>query len=152
MYDWGKASDGNGKGDAEQIPAGEHKLKIIKVVFGKKTDGVLEPFLSKSDDPQIMLIFADDQAREASQMVTLSEKAAWVLAGICKAAGMDVQKMTDRGITPDRFADETFATAQLVGRVLTAKVTYNDKGYAEIKPLRPRQGATVPADDDDIPF
>lgn len=144
-YDWGKASEG---GQAEQIPAGQHQLKIVKVVFGKK-DGT--KFASSNGDPQIMVVFADNQDREAAQMVTLSEKAGWVLASILKAAGADMAKMTERGITPAKFAEEKFAEAQLIGRVLTAHVSWetadNGKEYASIKPLRAR--AEVP---DEIPI
>lgn len=137
-YDWGKASEG--QNDTEKVPAGQHKLKIIKIVFGSKKNGA---FVSANNDPQIMLIFADDQAREVPLMVTLSEKAGFKLAGILKASGANVDAMTKDGITPDRFADETFANANLVGRVLTAEVSYDAKGYADIRPLRARPAPTA---------
>lgn len=148
-YDWNKASEG--QADTEKVPAGQHTLKIVKIVFGSKKNG---PFISSNNDPQIMLIFADDQAREVALMVTLSEKAAFKLAGILKAAGANIDAMTRDGITPDRFADEKFANANLLGRSLTANVTYDDKGYADVKPLRPRPGQTAPTkqpDADEIP-
>jgi hypothetical protein len=148
-YDWNKAAEENAQ--AEKIPAGRHKLKVTKVIHGKK-DGT--KFASKSGDPQIMVIVSDNQDREASMMITLSEAAAWVLARLLKAAGADVEKMTKMGITPGKFADEKFASAQLLSRVFTAEVSYekgqDGKEYARINPLR-----SAPAEEpatDEIPI
>ncbi len=152
-YDWTGNAEKKGGGSAPKIPPGAGiDLKIVKVVFGSKAGGKFE---SKNGDPQIMVIFADNVDREAPEMVTLSDKAAWKLAQILSAAGANLERMKAAGITPDKFADEQFATANLVGRKLKGDVEWDDTGkYATITPLRPEPaGASTPAaKGDDIPF
>lgn len=156
-YDWEDAAKSKGGGsNAPKIPPGAGiDLKIIRVVFGKKG----ERFETKNGDPQIMLIFADSVEREAAVMVTLSEKAGFKLAQILSAAGANVKRMTEAGVTPDKFADEQFANANLVGRKLKGDISYDDTGkWADITPLRPDTTAPTsqaPAEEkkkDPIPF
>jgi len=158
-YDWKTESEKEGGAQAEKLPAGTHKVTITKVIHGKK-DGTR--FESKDKQPQMMLIFADSQGREVASMVTLSDKAAWSLAKILRAAGANVEKMTERGVTPDRFEDETFASKNLVGRELTIEVTYrtyNGKEYSNVNPVMEQPAGFDPEADlkaaianDDIPF
>lgn len=144
-YSWKDEAAKEGPANAPRIPAGRHELQISKLVFGSKTGGF---FSAKDGSRQIMVIFTDSVNREANIMVTLSEKAAWVLAKILEAAGANLAKMQEAGIEPSKFTDERFATANLVGRKLMADVTWskgNDgKEYADITPLRPGT-ATPPA-------
>ena len=149
-YDWKKSADETA--NAESIPPGEHAVRVVKVLYGKK-DG--SKFFTKNGDPQAMIILADDQAREAGLMLTFSDKAAWKLAQVLEAAGVNLEPMTRDGVTPDRFANEAFGTAQLMDRQLRIRVKYKkDSAYPEITPLRraPGQSAaapvTVPAEDD----
>jgi hypothetical protein len=155
-YDWKTESEKTGTATAEKLPAGTHEVTISRVLHGKK-DGTR--FAAKDGSPQIMLIFADEGDREASLMVTLSDKGAWMLAKILRAVGANVERMTERGITPDRFEDETFAEKNLVGRRLTIEVTYrayNGKQYANVAPVMEQPAGFDPDSDqpreDDIPF
>ncbi|MBE3109205.1 MAG: hypothetical protein IMZ46_01630 [Acidobacteria bacterium] len=123
---------------SEKLPAGVYDVTIERVVHGKK-DGT--PFKSKHDDPQIMVIFADDQDREAAMMVTLSAKAGWVLAKILGAANCDLAHFEDTNIGVLDFADPEFAKTNLVGLTLRIKVSFGrDAEYPDILPLK-REGA-----------
>jgi hypothetical protein len=141
-YDWEKAADQQGGDYAERIPPGTHDVEIRRVLFGSKKGGA---FRSRDGNPQIMLIFADRQGREASQMVTLSDKAGWVLARLLSAAGADMKRMKADGVLPRDFANQEFARANLVGRRLRAEVKYrrggNGKEYADVTPIRARPAA-----------
>jgi hypothetical protein len=160
-FDWEKASTQAASDYAERIPAGTHDVEIRRVLFGSKKGGA---FKSRDGDQQIMLIFADGEGREASQMVTLSDKAGWVLARLLSAAGADMKRMKADGVLPRDFANQEFARANLVGRRLRVDLKYkagNDgKEYADVTPVRTRPAAVpaqppVPEDDLDpnaVPF
>jgi len=160
-YDWEKASTQAASDYAERIPAGVHDVVIKRLLFGSKKGGA---FKSRDGDQQIMLIFADGEGREAAQMVTLSEKAGWVLARLLSAAGADMKRMKADGVLPRDFANQEFARANLVGRRLRVDLKYkagNDgKEYADVTPVRPRPAASpaqpaAPEDDPDpnaVPF
>ena len=160
-YDWEKASTQAASDYAERIPAGVHDVEIRRVLFGSKKGGA---FKSRDGDQQIMLIFADGEGREAAQMVTLSDKAGWVLARLLSAAGADMKRMKADSVLPRDFANQEFARANLVGRRLRVDLKYkagNDgKEYADVTPVRTRPAAApaqppVPEDDLDpnaVPF
>jgi len=160
-FDWEKASTQAASDYAERIPAGVHDVEIRRVLFGSKKGGA---FKSRDGDQQIMLIFADGEGREAAQMVTLSDKAGWVLARLLSAAGADMKRMKADGVLPRDFANQEFARANLVGRRLRVDLKYkagNDgKEYADVTPVRTRPAAApaqppVPEDDLDpnaVPF
>jgi hypothetical protein len=106
-----------------------------------------------------MLIFADGEGREASQMVTLSEKAGWVLARLLSAAGADMKRMKVDGVLPRDFTNQEFARANLVGRRLKVDLKYKPGGdgkeYADVTPIRQRPAEAAPAadlDPDTIPY
>ena len=145
---WQEQADSEGAGQTEKIPNGVHDLTIVKVVFGKK-DG--KAFKSKSEDPQIMLVFNDPQDREAAQMVTLSRKAEFILAKFLGAAGANLAKMELDGVDVKDFAVPAFANANLIGRKLRAEVKWVD-GYSEITPIRrdPTAEPAPPLDADDL--
>jgi hypothetical protein len=160
-FDWEKASTQQGGDYAERIPSGVHDVEIKRLLFGSKKGGA---FRSRDGDPQIMLIFADREGREASQMVTLSDKAGWVLARLLSAAGADMKRMKADGVLPRDFANQEFARANLVGRRLSADIQYkrggDGKEYADVTPVRTRPAASTaqaPAtedglDPDSIPY
>jgi hypothetical protein len=160
-FDWEKASTQAASDYAERIPPGTHDVEIRRVLFGSKKGGA---FRSRDGDPQIMLIFIDRQGREASQMVTLSEKAGWVLARLLSAAGADMKRMKADGVLPRDFANQEFARANLVGRRLRVDLKYkrggDGKEYADVTPVRTRPAAapaqpTATEDDldpDSIPY
>jgi len=159
-YDWEKASTQQGGDYAERIPSGVHDVEIKRLLFGSKKGGA---FRSRDGDPQIMLIFADREGREAAQVTTLSEKAGWVLARLLSAAGADMKRMKADGVLPRDFANQEFARANLVGRRLRADIQYKRAGdgkeYADVTPVRTRPAAppaqTPPEDNldpDSIPY
>ena len=141
-FDWEKASTQEGGDYAERIPSGVHDVQIKRLLFGSKKGGA---FKSRDGDPQIMLIFADREGREAAQMVTLSDKAGWVLARLLSGAGADMARMKADGVLPRDFANQEFARANLVGRCLRVDLKYtacNDgKEYADVTPIRTRPAA-----------
>lgn len=152
-FSWQSEAAKEGPQNAPKLSPGPQRLKIVKLVFGKKADGGIKPFKSDKGDPQVMCIFGDAQGREGAEMLTLSDAAGWKLAKILAAAGANVQKMDEAGITPQRFADERFANANLVGRELQADVAYekgkgaDTKEYVRITPLMPQpaNAASAPA-------
>ena len=153
-FDWEKASTQEGSDYAERIPPGVHDVQIKRLLFGSKKGGA---FGSRDGDPQIMLIFADREGREAAQMVTLSDKAGWVLARLLSAAGADMARMKADGVLPRDFANQEFARANLVGRHLRVDLKYkagNDgKEYADVTPIRTRPAAAPaepPAPEDEL--
>ena len=89
---------------SEKLPKGRHRVRISKIKFGDRNG---ELFNSKNGDPQILLIYADREAREASQMITLSPKAAWTLAKLMSACDppINLKRMEEDGVEPHHFAD-----------------------------------------------
>ena len=151
-YDWEKAANKEGGEYAERMPEGVHDVEVKRLLFGSKKGGA---FRSRDGDPQIMVIFADREGREAAQMVTLSEKAGWVLARLLSAAGADMARMKGDGVLPKDFAHEDFARANLVGRRLRVEVEYkrggDGKEYPDVTPVRTRPAAAPPpAAEDDL--
>jgi len=140
-YDWTKPDEGN----AERLPVDiENEVTVTGLRFGNKNG----PYRSTAGDPRIMLILADDEGRECATMVTLSEKAAWVLKSILSSAGVNLQKMVEHGVEPEHFANEEFAKANLIGRRLKIRVksyASADGNLAEIVAVRPRPQANAPA-------
>jgi len=136
-YDWTEASTAEGAEHSERLPSGIHNVTITRVIHGSKS-GLFE---SRNGDPQILCVFADDQAREATQMFTLSEKAGWVLARLMTNFDppMNLTEMTKAGVTPESFADPDFTVTNLVGRKLAIKVEYetakNGNEYPNITPM-----------------
>jgi len=128
-FDWKQSSEGT---QADLMPEGYHKARVIKVVTAKKDGTVLQ---SKNGDPQVMAVFANDANEEAAVMFTLSAKAGWILAKFLSCAGADLDRMTKSGITPERFADHDFAEKQLLKRECWAKATHsttNGKTYCNL--------------------
>jgi hypothetical protein len=155
VYDWEDAAK-PGKQRAPKIPpSDEVDLEIKDLVFGSKTGA----FKSSNGDPQIMLILTDGKGNESGTMVTLSDKAAWTLAQILAACGTNLSAMKQRGIKPEKFADERFARANLVGKKFKGALAYepgNDgKQYARVTPLRPEPamaGDGAAKAEDEIPI
>lgn len=157
-FDWNKSASEEGQ-NAEKIPAGEGiPVKISKIVYGKKGGG---SFHSRNGDPQIMLIFADQSGCEAALMVTLSEKAAWVLARIMSRFGLDLDALKAEGVQPGHFAEPTFANSRLVGLQGRINLKWKEDGYPDIEPCEspavtpsaaPAPGELPHIDEASIPF
>ncbi len=125
QYDWTADDD---HVSAERIPVDVPvDVEIIRVYY---VDRKGQPYLSRSNDPKIMIVLADDTGREAAEMITLSDKAAWKIKSLLKAAGADLHKMKADGVEPYHFADQEFGNANLIGRRLKIKVDkyVDDKG------------------------
>lgn len=154
-FDWEQEAAKEGGDYAEPLSAGVHDVEITRVLFGSKGGG---PFRSRAGDAQIMLIFADREGRECAQMVTLSEKAAWVLARLLSAAGANLARMKADGVEPKAFADDRFAVANLVGRRLRIDVKYSaaadGKQYADVTPVRqpPETSGPEGIDPNEVPY
>lgn len=144
-YDWNEESNREGKPQAEKIPDGVHDLTVKKIVYGSKA----KDFRSKSGDTQMMVVFVDAEGCEAAQMYTLSQKAAWTLARLLGACGLDLARMKAEGVEPVNFSDPDFAETNLLNRTLRAEVKWVEKGgkvHSEVTPIRKKPVS------DDIPF
>jgi len=135
VYDWTQAEQGETQ--SEQLPAGWHPVRIARIVT-RRSSG--EPFTSRKGDPQIMVVFADDQNREATRMYTLSEAAAWTLARLLSRTGHDLERLKEEGVEPRHFANRKFAESRLLGRRTWAHVTWtepDDRGrqFSDVTPL-----------------
>ncbi len=144
-YQWQNEAERDAPPKAERIPCcTNHPVRIVKIVLGGK-DG---PFTSRHGDPQIMLVFQDREAREASQMITLSNSAAWVLAkylGCCDPPA-NLARMEAEGIEPEAFAQQEFADANLLDRQLNIDVVKSkNPDYPDIIPVKPQPAAATPA-------
>jgi hypothetical protein len=137
-YDWSENGD---KSQPTRLPVGEDlDVQITKVIFANKNG---TPFRTQSGAPKIMVIFADDLGRECAVMIALTVKAAWRLASILSCGGADLPRMKSDGVEPHHFADEAFATVNLVGRRLRIRVkSYVDERNLadEIVTIRPTAG------------
>lgn len=143
--DWQQQAESEGPVQAERIPPGEHLVRTSKVLLGGKSG----PFQSKHGDPQIMVVFQDKQAREMSLMITLSDRAAWVLAKLLAAFDppANLARLTADGITPAHFADAEFANANLFDRKLTILVEAGeDPKYSNVTPIPKRGDASAATD------
>lgn len=138
-FDWTRSAE---ESFGPKLPAGLHRVRIVRVQHTNR-EGV--PLISKNNDPQMRVVYQDQEAREVSEIFTLSEKAGWTLARLMSAAGANLAAMTARGVTPAHFADPTFANKQLIGRELQVQVTYeisksDGKEYSVVTPIRPQGG------------
>lgn len=153
-YAWRDNANSEGAQRAAKIPKGNGiHLRISKIVYGKGS----EKFASKGGDPQIGIVYQDQEAREAFEMMTLSDKAGWKLAKLMSAFDppANLARMEEDGVEPGHFADPDFAEANLLNRQLHADVDYDNQGYVLINPIK-RQGTessdvTTPSPSDDAP-
>lgn len=132
-FSWQESSEGSRAG---KIPAGQSiPLRISKILYG---------YFSKNKDPQILMIVSDAQGREASEMLTLNEKAGWKLAQILRAAGANMGTMDEKGIQISDFSTNLYE-AQLLEREFLGDVEWEEgddkKLYAKITPIMPQPGA-----------
>ncbi len=152
MYAWQEKSEQEGAVYAEKLPNGKHRVTLSRLIFGNRNG----QFVSRSNDPQVMLIFSDEQAREVGQMVTLSDKAGWVLARLmgCFDPPANLARMEADGIEPNHFANEEFAEKQLLDRQLDIEVAWEQqdgKEFATVTPLKPSGTTTAPPSTDAPP-
>lgn len=141
MVDW--ASDEEGGGYADRLPPGEHQVTIKRVVY---ENGEGHKFASKGGDPQILLVLADTDGREAITMLTLSDKAAWTIMRLLSACGYskkDREDMNKDGVKVEDFATGA-AEIYFTGQGLTIKVKHTirknregiDQTYTDVEPIK----------------
>lgn len=129
-YDWTTDDEG----DTAQLPAGVHSVQIKRIQYGSKGGG---PFVSKKGDPQIMVVFSDEEGREAVSMFTLSNGAAWTLRHLLKRFGADVDAMTAQGIEPKHIANASVGDTWLVGLFGAIDVNWPEGSkYPDVEPVR----------------
>jgi len=138
-YDW--AGESNKTGRAPATTPGEHLLKIVRVIHSKQNG---QAFMTRSNEPQMMVVYGDEACGECSEMMTLTAKAGWTLARMLSACGVNMERLQVDGLEPRDFVDPEFATTFLmpggVGLKFKARVSYtkgNDgKDYPTIMPIR----------------
>lgn len=157
-YAWREHAESEGT-RAAKLPKGQHRVCISKVVYCDKTG---MQYSSSGGDPQILLVFADKQARETTQMVTLSHKAGWTLAKLmgCFDPPANLARLEADGIEPQHFADQDFGDANLVNRQLTIDLDFekgeDGKMYPRVTPVKVQGSSAAsdtppPADADEMP-
>ena len=162
-FDWNQAEQG---GNAERVPAGVTHLTITRLSY--------KPKPARDGSPKMMIIFSDDDERETYLVVSLSEKAAWVLARLMSRFGVDLDKLANQRVEPTHFVNPSLAEAWLLGLNGCCIVSYEKGGdgkeYPNVNPMHvseltdeqraeyllPRPEAQSPAPDspteDDIPI
>jgi len=138
-YAWDEEDEDRSFG--ERLGVGLHFCATKKVVFGSNANG---PFQSNDGDAQVMLVFGDEE-REATLMLTCSEKAGWVIRKTCSALGNDMEEMKAAGVHPNDFALEDVAV-----RFLTGKFGWfngHQKGaYVNFDPIKTPKAVKLKAD------
>jgi hypothetical protein len=143
-FDWKQASEGSGRGP--KLPVGKHEVRIEDIRY----EGRSGPFISNGGDPQILVVFRDRNGNEVGQMMTLSEKAAWVLSNVMNACRPEINlsKMTTDGVEPKHFANQEFSDSVLLGRTLMVQVSEqagkDGKLYPRVEPLNDPTYVPVP--------
>jgi len=120
-FNWQESADSGG-GKSPKMTEGNHFVKCVKVMRRDK-DG--HEHISRNGDPQVYSVWKNSIGQECLVVFTLSDAAAGVLATALKCCGADLERMTAAGIDPSRFADEDFASKQLVGRESWASAEKN---------------------------
>jgi hypothetical protein len=121
-YGWQTEADRQAGSNAPRLPDGIHRVEIKRVLHGSQNT---PEFRSNNGDPQIMLIYGDDQGREVGDMITLSERAGWRLAKVLSAGGANLKGMEADGVLPEHFADEKFAQQLLRLKPITISVRWS---------------------------
>lgn len=135
-YAWQEESEKEGGSQAEKMIGGDHDVRIVKIVYGK-ADGT--QFVSRGRDPQIMIVFQNHMAHEVGMMVTLSDKAGWVLAKLlgCCDPPVNLAAMQAQGVEPIHFADVRFAEKNLLNRQLKINVEWpQGKKHPNVTPIK----------------
>lgn len=120
-YDWTGAEKGQG---GPQSEPGWHLYAVTDAIRGTRD----RTFESKKGDPQLLVIFHDEDGGEATTMFTLSEKAAWTLARFLSRAGFDLDALTAEGVEPKDWADEDFAKERLRNKRVYAYCSHEKVG------------------------
>lgn len=138
-YDW------EGQAEQEGAPKSEpgwHIYTVTGVLRGTRT----KTFESRAGDPQILVVFTDEEGLEAAQMFTLSEKAGWALARFVSRAGVDVRKLREDGVEPGDWADEDFAKRKIMHRQVYANCEHEESGGKTYTRLNFAHKDDVPVD------
>lgn len=150
-FGWNKASE---QSAAAKMGPGVHAVRVSKIVTGGKSG----PFKSKSGDPQIMVVYESEDNAEASEMLTLSEKAGWTLARLLSRVGVDLDAMERDGIEPRHFAQKEMAESHLLGKSLWIRVEHevDEGGKLRVRatPLHESEARSLGGvkAEDEIPF
>jgi len=137
---WSDAAESEG---GPKSPPGWHFYQVTRAM--RVTKGGRE-FRSKNGDPQLFVIFEDEDGLEASQMFTLSAKAGWTLAKFLSRAGVDLAALDSEGIAIDDWASETFARERLEGLGAWAFCEHEQSGERTYTNLAFAHLDEVPAD------
>lgn len=141
-YDW----SGNAEG-VDTMPLGEHDVRIVRIQFLNREGN---PLTSTGGDPQIRVVFQDQEAREVGQMYTLSDKAGFKLAQLfgCFDPPMNLQRMKEDGVLPIHFANQEYCLEQLMDRRLRIKLAErkdkDGKSWPDVQPLKPSKTGSAP--------
>ncbi len=160
-YAWTK-NDSVGGSDYRRIPPGVCFVRVSKIKFGGR-DG---PFETKNGDPMLMLCFEDESKNESVLMLTLTEKAGWVLTRLLSRLGEDLAALEAADIHPSDFVRKEIAEKYLLDKKCWMRVEEDGK-YQRLTPLHEGEAkemqeiavvvpgsaiGTMPPAESDIPF
>lgn len=98
----------------ERLPPGVHEVEIIKAVKAKDT---------KNRDRQLLVVFADDNGREALFFAPVEGAARFKSAQLMKGLGYTTQMIEARKLAPDHLLIQAVADELLVGNRCTIEIS-----------------------------
>lgn len=161
--DWNNPENNNN--EAPKLPDGYHRVKVGKILHGKK-DGTT--FENKNGDPYILVVFQDAEEREASCNYTLTDAMLWKLGELIGWSGGS-NELTELQPAAVDFTDPSFCEQHILGRKCWVYVETKGK-YTNADPVDPDKvpaealqkakssapvtagGPSPDGEDDDIPF
>jgi hypothetical protein len=99
-----------------------HEVTIIRAIH-TKNDG--EEMTDRDGNPQLMIVFANDEGHEHVGYFALGGRWAWKFAKLVIAAGLNIAQLKIDGIGFEDFADNDFASENLSNRTLRLELYQN---------------------------
>lgn len=141
------------EGQSERMPLGVHVAHVARVIPSKRR--------TKAGDRKMLVVFQDDDGREALYNAMVEGAAIFTLARLIKYGGLKTEDLTGDGITEySDFLDSKTSDRVLVGLCMTIVVgerqgddgkTYSDVQITDYAPVDDASKPPV-GNDDDIPF
>ena len=123
---WDIDNEGNSN-RGEPLPVGVHDVEIIKAVKGKDT---------KAGDRQVLVVFSDDEGREAAYFAPIEGPARFKAAQLMKGLGYTTAMIEEARFQPDHLTIEAVAKQWLVGNRCRIEVTKKpDRDFLDVRVL-----------------
>lgn len=147
----------------KDLPVGAHRVHIERIIT-EKNDG--SKIQTKKGDPCVLIVYSDDEGREAVEPHTISPRAFWTFRRMLARFGVDAEKLNADGVRPIDWLDQNFCEEQLLGKKGYIRVVESGgrtraepikkeeyEEYAKMKEKARSIGKSVENDDEEeIPF